>query len=472
MSADALVVEVGHNGYGEPPDIRRPAQEFYMLPNQNPMAVDGNDDMVRPMGARPTLRPRETGWGGQKIEKMADRVAGVPITSKQLPLHVDSVAERKRRQYEACSRALNDGMGCSAVTWLRNREKSHPANHAPFRSAGANHPPQTAKGQVQNLIPGQTRPRSAFVRASALDQGLYSNRGTANKGFLVRDEARGTRDAAHQSILIETGQDAWAGTWPQLPSEQGGGGGGGAGQRGDVVRINGKAKPYDQPVVKRRYAPRRVDGKANLLCPDGLENIFAVQDRRGNREKARLRGEGGLFRGDDGAWLKRMWKINAWGQPGGFRGGMPRDKPSDRHWAVADGWAPPRQGNDGWGQKKWPVKGSHYVPMQDDQGAGKSNQSKLVSQFGVRPPKPGRPVELKPGCWRNPCQFPHGESRQDDQIHGLPYDGVSRTLTCGRILTKHGPAKRKGWAAERPRSAGPEFEASPWSGYGAHHCYF
>lgn len=52
-----MVVE-GHRGYGDPPDIRRPAQEYYMLPNQNPMAVDGNDDMVRPRGARDTIRPR------------------------------------------------------------------------------------------------------------------------------------------------------------------------------------------------------------------------------------------------------------------------------------------------------------------------------------------------------------------------------------------------------------------------------
>lgn len=142
------------------------------------------------------------------------------ITSKNLPLHVDSIAERKRRQYEECARSLNDGMGCSAVTWLRNRSADHPANHAPWRSAGANHPPRTAKGLVQNIRPGLTRPRSAYVPSSRLDQGLYSNRGTENKGFLVKTEAMGTKDGAHQHILNEfDGQDNWQGTWPAMPSD-------------------------------------------------------------------------------------------------------------------------------------------------------------------------------------------------------------------------------------------------------------
>jgi len=57
--ADNVVQVVeGHRGYGDPPDIRRPAQEFYHLPAQNPMAVDGNDDLVRPFGARPTIKQR------------------------------------------------------------------------------------------------------------------------------------------------------------------------------------------------------------------------------------------------------------------------------------------------------------------------------------------------------------------------------------------------------------------------------
>ena len=58
-------------------------------------------------------------------------------------------------------------------------------------------------------------------------------------------------------------------------------------------------------------------------------------------------GEGGIFRGDGGGWLKRMWQINAWAEPGGFKGRMPVDKVDKRHRPVGDGWAPPRIGNDG-----------------------------------------------------------------------------------------------------------------------------
>ena len=70
----------GHKGYGEPPDIRRPAREFYYLTNQNPMAVDGNDDLVRPMGARATIRPKERVWGGQKLTMIPDKLKNVNVS--------------------------------------------------------------------------------------------------------------------------------------------------------------------------------------------------------------------------------------------------------------------------------------------------------------------------------------------------------------------------------------------------------
>lgn len=180
-------------------------------------------------------------------------------------------------------------MGHSAVTWLRNRGESHPANHPPWRSAGANHPPRTAKGLVQNIRPGLTRPRSAFVSASRLQKPFYSNRGTDNKGFLVKTEAEGTRDVAHQFMINENdGQADWKGTWPDLPGDKGrvaaegqqGVNEGGRQAQGEAKNKNfgpeamfavkvppGKGvrggrqgpRPYENPVVKRRNPPRRVD---------------------------------------------------------------------------------------------------------------------------------------------------------------------------------------------------------------------
>lgn len=83
-----------------------------------------------------------------------------------------------------------------------------------------------------------------------------------------------------------------------------------------------------------------------------------------------------------------------------------------------------------------------------------------------------RPIELAPGCWRGGCKFPHGEDRKDDQLHGMPYEGVSKTLVSGRTMKGHAPAKRKSWAASRPRSAPADFNPSPWSGYAAFQNYF
>ena len=148
-----------------------------------------------------------------------------------------------------------------------------------------------------------------------------------------------------------------------------------------------------------------------------------MQDRPGNREQCRRRGEGGLFRGEEGAWLKRMWKIKAWSEPGGgIHGGMSSAATncSERHHPVGDGWAPPRQLADGWGAKKWPQKGGHYKK-------GKSNQVVTVTHFGRAPAKKGTPEDLKPGCWRGKCKFPHGEDARDDLIHGLPYEGERET---------------------------------------------
>jgi len=115
-----------------------------------------------------------------------------------------------------------------------------------------------------------------------------------------------------------------------------------------------------------------------------------------------------------------MYDTKAWAEPGGgMHGGMSSAATncSEKHHPVADGWAPPRRMTDGWGAKKWPQKGSHYHK-------GKSNSVSLVTKFGRAPAKKGTPEELKPGCWRGKCKFPHGEDARDDLLHGLPYDGL------------------------------------------------
>uniref|UniRef100_A0A7S4H9L6 Uncharacterized protein n=1 Tax=Guillardia theta TaxID=55529 RepID=A0A7S4H9L6_GUITH len=99
--------------------------------------------------------------------------------------------------------------------------------------------------------------------------------------------------------------------------------------------------------------------RGEKLVINGLRSMFEVQERRGNRQAARKFGEGGLFQQEGGRWLKRMWKDNAWAEPGGIRGSM-RNGPtncSERHHPVADGFAPARIVGDGWGAKKWPQKG-------------------------------------------------------------------------------------------------------------------
>jgi len=68
----------------------------------------------------------------------------------------------------------------------------------------------------------------------------------------------------------------------------------------------------DRPVVLRRPPHRVVDGAGNEVNRDqGLEAMFGVVHRRGNRVPARARGQAGLFSGDEGAWLRRVWRANA-----------------------------------------------------------------------------------------------------------------------------------------------------------------
>ena len=225
----------------------------------------------------------------------------------------------------------------------------------------------------------------------------------------------------------------------------------------------------DWPVVHRLKPANYHDGRGQQLRGgNGLRAMFNMEDRRGNREPARKRGEGGLFRGTEGEWLQRMWKIKAWSERGGgIHGGMSAagTNCSDRHHPVADGWAPPRRVADGWGAKKWPQKGSHH-------DRGKSNQAIKVTKFGRAPAKKGTPLELKPGCWRGKCKFPHGEDARDDLMHGLPYEGVTKAFISGRQLKSHAPPKRQAWVPRRPEGAGAGFNPSPWAGYAAHNCFF
>ena len=57
--------------------------------------------------------------------------------------------------------------------------------------------------------------------------------------------------------------------------------------------------------------------------------------------KTRSNTYGGLFRGTEGQWLKRMYDIKAWSDPGGgIHGSMSASDTnfSERHHPVADGW--------------------------------------------------------------------------------------------------------------------------------------
>jgi len=56
---------------------------------------------------------------------------------------------------------------------------------------------------------------------------------------------------------------------------------------------------------------------------------------------------------------------------------------------------------DGWGAKKWPQKGGHYVRNLKE----KNNNEVIITKFGRAPAKKGTPVDLKPGCWRGKVYF-------------------------------------------------------------------
>jgi len=132
-----LLEKHGHFGHGNPPDMRVPAQEFYKLggPGEMYMAEGFYNDGLpaKPKDPRMDLRK---GVG-----------ASAPITKNQ-PLHVDGVAERKRRELEYYrhinvpeGKAPGLGEGCSGVTWMRGRGQvlpgcdNTPAGHAPKLSA-------------------------------------------------------------------------------------------------------------------------------------------------------------------------------------------------------------------------------------------------------------------------------------------------------------------------------------------------
>lgn len=152
----------GHAGLGDPADIRKPAQEFYHVPYP-PMAHNPADDMgPRPKGAFKTVDEQERGWANAKLPARKGKKA--PITKNQ-PLHVDGYAEQKRKDAEMY-RGINEGMGCSAATWIRGRGDNGPGLKAPFRSAGANWQPRyqmicacgTAEG---NVIPNTAEGKEA-----------------------------------------------------------------------------------------------------------------------------------------------------------------------------------------------------------------------------------------------------------------------------------------------------------------------
>lgn len=259
-------------------------------------------------------------------------------------------------------------------------------------SAGANYPPRTAKGQVQQFRPGQTRPASAGANGPSRDNlytgqvrpprsrtlaqhppkpllaceprvphvpyalvsrtvliarclvGWWGVQGTDRKGVIQELMAAKHGPGFEAKVLLD--EEAWPPEWPAHHNT-------------------------DRPVIQRRVPHRKVDAAGQQLnAGQGLEAMFGVSHRRGNREAARMLGQHGIFQGDDGAWLKRMWKANAWAEKGGVRGVLSSAQGDERHQAVGDGFAPPRQATDGWGAKKWPLHAGHWV-------AGKPNQTKV-----------------------------------------------------------------------------------------------
>mmetsp|Transcript_11417 Transcript_11417/g.39062 ORF Transcript_11417/g.39062 Transcript_11417/m.39062 type:complete len:253 (+) Transcript_11417:753-1511(+) len=252
--------------------------------------------------------------------------------------------------------------------------------------------------------------------------------------------------------------------------------------------------------------------------------MFEVQERRGNRQAARKFGEGGLFQQEGGRWLKRMWKDNAWAEPGGIRGSM-RNGPtncSERHHPVADGFAPARIVGDGWGAKKWPqkgrcareavVRGAQHLTLQphrEQQAQPILNRDDVMSGGSIILAHPIRaglertrgrerrstsdpaagssPLSSQVCNWRDRrgnCPFPHGEDGREDLLHGeyqnasvaltacegLPYDGVSKGLSRGRVLRLHGPHAKMPWTVGG-RSRTHRIE-TPWAGYAAFNPYF
>eukprot|EP00960_Hanusia_phi_P034844 751317-Hanusia_phi.AAC.10 len=199
---DGILLEKhGHHGYGDPPDPRKPALEFYVVGADNygldtvhydprPMAWDPNDDVAynRP---RSQARTRE--------------MIGFPLTKHQSGAFASlcmwtEQPRRSERQGATSSwdlvclqleqdieiyRNLNGGMGFSTATWMKRGLRENKENYVPFRSAGANYPPRTARGQVQNLYPGRTRPHSADVYRT---KPLYTGQGEINRGPLIHFE--------------------------------------------------------------------------------------------------------------------------------------------------------------------------------------------------------------------------------------------------------------------------------------------
>ena len=242
------VLKVGHAGHGDPADIRKPAQEFYMVPYPPP-AHNPNDDFgPRPPGALKTVINNEYAWANAKIEARRPRSARkAPITKNQ-PLHVDGYAEQKRKDLEYY-RDINDGMGVSAATWIRGRKEHGPNLQAKFGSAGGNWQPRTAKGQLQNLEPGKTRPHSAHVAGR---NKLYTGQGTLDRGDLI-EYNEGEGGGLRKDCLLSA--PAWGRTWP-------------------------KPDGTDWRIVQRLKPANYVDGRGEKLVErNGLRAMFDMQDR-------------------------------------------------------------------------------------------------------------------------------------------------------------------------------------------------
>ena len=112
------------------PDVRLPAQEFYVVPYPPP-AENGNDDIARYGG-----KAAYEGWGHAKLTIPAHaatmrggfRQTNIPCQNPRFEdepvLHVDPVAESRRRRISPNGCCRRSPLSSGTVCWFEVRQTS------------------------------------------------------------------------------------------------------------------------------------------------------------------------------------------------------------------------------------------------------------------------------------------------------------------------------------------------------------